>query len=242
MESEHQQSIEVGASTHIGKVRKHNEDGLKVENDLRLWIVADGMGGGSAGDIASALALSKTLEQVVQGATVVQAIESAHSTIIAGPAEGKGAPGMGSTIVALRFYDHAYEVAWVGDSRAYLTRNNKLTQLTRDHSLVQGLVDSGEITAAEARHHPQRNIITRVLGALNDGRAMPEMVSGEVQPEDTFLLCSDGLTGEVEDEQIKRILLHASGAQDAADQLVRAALVSGGRDNITAVVVIVNQP
>ena len=149
---------------------------------------------------------------------------------------------MGTTIVALKLAAGAYDIAWVGDSRAYLMRGNMLRQLTKDHSLVQRLVDAGEITAAEARSHPQRNVITRVLGGLSNSRAMPESVSGQVEAGDVFLLCSDGLTGEVEDEQIRSILLNARGAQEAADQLVGAALAAGGRDNITAVVVIVNQP
>lgn len=229
--------FQTGAETHVGAVRRHNEDAFAVREDLGLWIVADGMGGAAAGDVASAVAVAEIEARVGAGAGLVGAMRAAHEAILAAPGGGRGTAGMGSTAVALEIRSDAWEVAWVGDSRAYLWRDGALRRLTRDHSLVQELVDRGELTEPEARRHPQRNIITRVLGGLGIARPLPDQISGDLRTGDVFLLCTDGLNGELHDAEIKAVLDEAGGPGDAAQRLVAAALAAGGRDNITAVVV-----
>lgn len=229
------------AESHVGAVRGHNEDAFSVRADLGLAIVADGMGGAAAGEVASELAVTAIEGRIAAGEGPVGATLAAHEAIVAAPAEGRGKAGMGSTVVVLRCDDGDYEIAWVGDSRAYLLREGELRQLTRDHSLVQELVDRGEITPAEARRHPQRNIITQVLGGMGIVSPRPERVSGVVEKGDVFLLCSDGLNGELDDDAIRSALNAAENPQQAAETLVHRALAAGGHDNITAVIVAVGK-
>ncbi|MEN8175577.1 MAG: protein phosphatase 2C domain-containing protein [Pseudomonadota bacterium] len=233
--------VSVGAESHIGTARENNEDALSVRSELGLWVVADGMGGAAAGEVASALAVEEIVARVARGEGLVEAIQGAHRAILAAPARGRGSVGMGTTVVALRLHPNSYELAWVGDSRAYLFREGKLRQLSRDHSLVQSMVDRGEITPQEARFHPHRNIITRVLGALESTGVMSERVGGTTHRGDVLLLCTDGLNGEIDDETISAVLSAAEGPQKAAERLVEAALSAGGQDNITALVVAVDQ-
>lgn len=232
-------AVESGAATHVGAVRRHNEDSFCSTPDMGLWVVADGMGGAASGDVASALAVSGIEVGTARGQDLVQAITGAHEAIIAAPAKGRGTPGMGSTIVALRVQRNTYELAWVGDSRIYRLRSGELGQLTRDHSLVQDLVEQGEIAASEARSHPQRNIITRALGALSNSAPVVDRREGNLQAGDVFLLCTDGLNGELDDDRIRDILVDGRDPQDAAQRLVAAAVAAGGKDNVTAVVVAV---
>jgi serine/threonine protein phosphatase PrpC len=230
-------SVATGAVSHVGAVRRQNEDAFSARADLGLWIVADGMGGPAAGEVASTLVISEVEARIAAGEGLVDAIRAAHGAILAAPGEGRGTAGMGSTVVALRLRVDSYEVAWVGDSRAYLFREGRLHQLTRDHSLVQEMLDRSEITPAQARRHPQRNIITQALGGLGTATPVPDRVSGVAHKDDVFLLCSDGLNGELGEVQIKTLLSDAEGPEHTAQQLVEAALSAGGRDNITAVVV-----
>jgi protein phosphatase len=145
---------------------------------------------------------------------------------------------MGTTVVVLKLHRHRYEVAWVGDSRVYLLRRGVLTQLTRDHSLVQDLLESGGISVTEAQSHPHRNIITRVLGG--DVEPVVDRCSDRIVPGDLFLLCSDGLSNEIDDARIRYILTVAEGPVAAAADLVAAAVEAGGRDNISATVIAVD--
>ena len=226
-----------GAETHVGAVRRQNEDAFAVREDLGLWIVADGMGGAAAGDVASMLAVSTIQARFAAGGDLVSATRGAHDAILSAPAEGRGKAGMGATVVALTIGNGGYEIVWVGDSRAYLLRDGVLSELTHDHSLVQDMVDRGEITAEEARQHPQRNVITQALGGLGIAAPVPDRVNGDLRPGDVFLLCTDGLNGELGSQQIELLVKHAKGPHDAARKLVEAALKAGGRDNVTAVVI-----
>jgi protein phosphatase len=230
-----------GGASDVGAVRRQNEDAWSALPGSDLWLVADGMGGAAAGDVASQLAIEEVNRLVVAGTPLSDAVASAHDTIVSAPAAGRGSAGMGTTLVALRLEGGRYELAWVGDSRIYRLRAGELAQLTRDHSLVQDLVESGEITAAEARVHPKRNIITRALGALSSPAPKVGRREGSVHAGDVFLLCTDGLNGELADDRIRFILVDSRDPQDAARRLVAAAVAAGGQDNVTAVVIAVRE-
>ncbi|MBJ7505488.1 MAG: Stp1/IreP family PP2C-type Ser/Thr phosphatase [Ilumatobacteraceae bacterium] len=232
-----------GAASHVGMLRQQNEDAFIAE--ANVFAVADGMGGHNAGEVASALAIAGLQQAANVGftsaASLVTAINGANETIhqaSGGPSEHRG---MGTTLTALvPLPDTDGEpprvvVANVGDSRAYLWRGNELKQVSADHSYVQELLSEGLITAAEARTHPRRNIVTRALGIEGDVNAdawVLPMVVG-----DRYVLCSDGLVDEVDDDQIALILRAQVHPQGAANQLVQVANDNGGRDNITVVVV-----
>ena len=227
-----------GCESHAGRVRDNNQDAAKSAADLGLWIVADGMGGEAAGEVASRLAVDEIETAIRSGDPLPDAVARAHRSIRAAPARGFGSAGMGSTVVVLKLHSHRYEIAWVGDSRVYLLRRGVLTQLTRDHSLVQDLLESGAISVIEAQAHPHRNIITRVLGG--DAEPVIDQCSGRVDAGDLFLLCSDGLNNEIDDARIRDLLTAAKGPEAAAADLVAAAVEAGGRDNISAMVVAVD--
>lgn len=226
-----------GEATHKGRVRGLNEDSYVADPQLGLWIVADGMGGHESGEVASRIAVDFIHEQLAQGAELREAAARAHDVVTLAAREGLGQPGMGSTLVALQLRDARYEIVWVGDSRAYLWQNGSLRQLTRDHSFVQKMVDEGQISSAEAVNHPYRNVITQALGVADLDRVEVGEVSGTLCQGDMVLLCSDGLTGEVPEEQIGE-LLHGDGdLQDRAQALVEAALDHGGSDNVTVLLI-----
>ncbi|MGA1745113.1 MAG: Stp1/IreP family PP2C-type Ser/Thr phosphatase [Ilumatobacteraceae bacterium] len=232
-----------GAASHVGMLRQQNEDAYVAEE--RVFVVADGMGGHNAGEVASALAVagmrSAAARGFVSAESVVTAVNDANRTIheaSGGPSEQRG---MGTTLTALvplaatESEPQRLVVANVGDSRAYLLRGSELKQVSADHSYVQELLTEGLITADEARVHPRRNIVTRALGIEGDVNAdswtLP-MVIG-----DRYILCSDGLVDEVDDNHIELILRSCPDPQQAADQLVKTANTNGGRDNTTVVIV-----
>jgi len=232
-----------GAATHVGMLRQSNEDAFVAQADV--FVVADGMGGHNAGEVASALAVKGMLDAAAGGfasaESVVSAINAANAAIhlaSGGPSDQRG---MGTTLTAVVPLEATASepqrmvVANVGDSRVYLWRGGELKQVSADHSYVQELLSEGFISAAEARVHPRRNIVTRALGIEGDVSAdswtLPMLVG------DRYVLCSDGLVDEVDDEQIASILRASSGVQHAADTLVAAAIANGGRDNVTVVVV-----
>ncbi|MBQ9691028.1 MAG: Stp1/IreP family PP2C-type Ser/Thr phosphatase, partial [Eggerthellaceae bacterium] len=225
-----------GSRTDIGLVREHNEDSLLVREPL--FIVADGMGGHAAGEVASEIAVQTIADLSPDHADAddfARAIIAANKAIIQAAREGKGRRGMGTTITAAILDGNHLLIAQVGDSRAYLLHDNKLQRLTRDHSLVADLVESGEITEEEARFHPNRSVITRALGT--DSSTLPDMYEVNVAPGDRLLLCSDGLTSMIHDDAIEHILRRAPEPQTCADRLANAALSEGGIDNITTIVV-----
>jgi len=225
--------IQFGAKTHPGRVRDHNEDNIFGSADSRLWIVADGMGGHACGEIASDIVVKRVQASHQEGTSLPVAIELAHSAVTVEAKKNAKAKGMGATVVVMSSSDDRYDIAWVGDSRAYRLRNNRLELLTRDHSYLEWLKDNG-ITIEEARKHPRRNVITQSIGV---GEPNPEMVSGDFERGDRFLLCSDGLNDELTDEEICKILRSAEDSDVVTKLLIDAALDYGGRDNISVIVV-----
>jgi protein phosphatase len=228
--------IEFGHGTHTGLRREHNEDTYCADPDMGLWLVADGMGGHEHGEVASALARDVVIREISRGRSLADSIQSADEEIIRHSNEKRSERPMGTTVVAVRFQGHDYEVAWVGDSRVYLW-DGQLRQISQDHSYVQELVDQGAISAAQARTHPHRNVVTQALGVTLPEQLKIETVRGTLTPGQALLLCSDGLTEEVEDATINEILGKGLGAQETVDQLILAALDHGGSDNITVLLV-----
>lgn len=229
--------IEFGHLSHVGLRRELNEDTYYGDAELGLWLVADGMGGHEYGEIASALAREAVVREVRSGLCLREAIRVADEDIIHHSRRRAEALPMGTTVAAARVSDDRFEIAWVGDSRAYLW-NERLCQLSQDHSYVQELIDQGAITAEQARTHPHRNVVTQALGVTDPQHLKIETVQGELKPGMQLLLCSDGLTEEVDDGQIARILARTDlSAQECVDHLIHAALQGGGSDNITAVLI-----
>ncbi len=224
--------IEFGHGTHVGLRRDHNEDTYCADVDIGLWLVADGMGGHEHGEVASALARDTVLHQVNQGETLARAIELADEEIIRHSQRRREALPMGTTVAAIRVQGEQFEAAWVGDSRVYLW-NGALTQISSDHSYVQELIDQGAINAEQARSHPHRNVVTQALGVTEPESLRVETVKGLLKSGMKVLLCSDGLTEEVDDRDIARILKSDLSPQEMVDHLILAALDGGGSDNVT---------
>src|SRR6187431_1771388 len=235
--------LEYSAASHPGLMRDNNEDCFLSRPEHGLWLVADGMGGHEAGEVASAI-VRDTIERETQNNPHIKlsdSIQQAHTHILSSAAQGIGAPGMGSTVVALKSKSDKYQVAWVGDSRAYLwtpTRDGgRLEQLSTDHSYVQMLVETGVIRPEDAESHPEKNIITQCLGMQELTQVRVDLVEHQWQKDQWILLCSDGLTDEVSDKTIAQILFGSHDCLAAVDQLLHAALTSGGRDNITVQII-----
>ena len=225
-----------GARSDVGCVRSHNEDSYLVQSPL--FCVSDGMGGHAAGEVASSITvetIAKTAPATADAALLGAAVESANAAVIEAAEHGRGKPGMGCTATAAYIEGHTLAIAHVGDSRAYLLHDGMLIRVTHDHSLVEELVDAGEITADEARTHPNRSVITRALGS--DPHMYADHFQLNIEKGDRLILCSDGLSGMIPDRQIERIATESSSPQLCADNLVDAALAAGGTDNVTVVVV-----
>jgi protein phosphatase len=229
------------SATDVGLFRDNNEDAIVCDGQLNLFLVADGMGGHEAGEVASAIAGDIVAKAIASGEALSEAIQQSHRAILHAAEIGQGHKGMGSTIVALLSKGNEYQIAWVGDSRAYLWRNQpqekSLQQLTVDHSYVQMLYQHGAITAAEMARHPEKNIITQCLGSTDLARVDVDEVWGHWQKNDWILLCSDGLTDAVSDQMLCDVLSLHQEPQAAVDALVKTALNQGGRDNISVVLV-----
>lgn len=224
------------ARTDTGRRRRRNEDALVCEPPL--FAIADGMGGAQAGEVASRLAAETLREQELGDLSAleqtVELIREANRRVYAYSSENASARGMGTTMTVALVEGNRVTIGHVGDSRAYLLRDEQLTQLTQDHSLVAELVRSGRLSAEEAERHPRRSVITRALGT--DSEVEVDVFSLQGQEGDLFLLCSDGLTSMVSDEAIASLLAAArAGLDDAAKQLVDAANHAGGEDNISVV-------
>ena len=231
--------FEVGAATHVGCVRELNEDSFLVRPELGLFAVADGMGGHEAGEAASAALIESLarIEAQESAAALLQACEDRlidANANIRGLAARRGIDVMGTTVVALLIFDGHYACLWSGDSRAYLVRESRIHQVTRDHTEVEELVAEGILNDEEARRWPRRNVVTRAIGIFE--KPETEMKCGELFSGDVFVLCSDGLTGHVEPDELRRRVV--SGApQTACDELIELALQRGGHDNVTVIVV-----
>jgi PPM family protein phosphatase len=230
--------VAVGAKSDVGRVREGNEDSYLV--DESLFVVADGMGGHLAGDVASSTAVeviassSKSADAGNPDSLAVL-LRDANKAIYEKAKADDRLRGMGTTCTLLMIQDTKGHVAHVGDSRAYLLRDGELSQLTEDHSLVGRMVKEGRLSAEEAESHPQRSIITRALGVDSDVEV--DLLSLDLREQDRILLCSDGLTSMVENERIREILERTSDPQRAANDLVALANDAGGEDNITVVLV-----
>ncbi len=234
------------AGTDVGRVRGQNEDAFGANSPPGLFIVADGMGGHAAGEVASTLAVrcaSEGVAMIPAHAPVRQAriglqtaIADANEVI---RTEGRSDPeraGMGTTATALLLSpDGWWLVGHVGDSRAYLVRGGEVRQITRDHTYVQELVNEGRLTVEEARVHPRSSLLTRALGTMP--RVPVDLFEGEVLPGDRFVLASDGLMAMVPDQRIRELLLENTTPDELVGRLIQAANEAGGHDNITAIVI-----
>ncbi len=228
-------SSSFSAVTHVGRVRNNNEDSYIARPEVGLWLVADGMGGQQSGEVASAIAVHTISAAIANKASLTEAIEMAHQAICG--AKDTGSTAMGTTVVALLSQGQDYEIAWVGDSRAYLWDLHQLKRLTRDHSMVQEMVDAGVISEQDASEHPKRNIITQSVGLPLKPGPRVATARGQWSPGESILLCSDGLSGELSDDTMGAILASTATAEDSTRQLLLAALERGGHDNITALLV-----
>ena len=224
--------------TDIGRVRKQNEDAAWMSEKRGVYVVADGMGGHLAGEVASAMAIDAVKRMaekhdIASISVLRETVCAAHEAISAHARANPNCSGMGTTISAMWRGGHYMYIAHVGDSRVYRFRGGELEQITQDHSLVEELVRAKIITREEARSHPRRNIITRALGT--PGENAPDLLAADMQPGDVWLLCTDGLTGMVSDDEITRVLSCGDSLEKAADTLIRMALAAGGRDNVTLI-------
>lgn len=214
-----------------GQVRAHNEDSILSCPELGLWVIADGMGGHERGEVASAIVVATIAESIAQQDSLEVAIHAANQAVIQAAKLDPSSKGMGSTVVAVKFNGADYQLAWVGDSRAYLLTDHSIAPLSQDHSWVQAMIELGQLSAEEARNHPRKNEITQCLGyeslALEVG-----VQCGTLQNGQRLLLCSDGLHGELSDQHLFN--LAASGELDSAViALINAANHAGGKDNIS---------
>lgn len=233
-------TFRTGAMTDRGRVRQHNEDNLAALPEIGLWAVADGMGGHAAGDVASRLIVEELASLGVpvsaqdQRARVMERLDRAHARILA-HAAAHDLSTVGATIAAVLVHGSELTCIWAGDSRVYLLREGQLMPLTRDHSEVAKLVDTGVMTEAEARTAPRRNVITRAIGIGDVPR--PELVGGALKDGDRLLICSDGLTEHFEDSELADALNQPKSAEWVTDWLITATLDRGARDNVSVIVI-----
>lgn len=243
--------IKLAEVSDTGKVREHNEDAIGSNAEIGLMVLADGMGGYNAGEVASGIAVQTITELAAEGAvrevrnaidpstglmrqTIVlrDAVARANKIIYQTAQSQTNCEGMGTTLVAAMFYDNRVSIAHVGDSRAYRLRNDKFEQLTLDHSLLQELVDRGFYSEEEAQRSTNRNYVTRALGV--EPTVEVEVQEYEVEKDDVYLLCSDGLPDMVEDEDIHLTISTFNASLDVVgQQLVQLSNEHGGRDNIS---------
>ena len=232
--------MKVYQKTHVGKVRKNNEDSLLVA-EPNIFVAADGMGGAAAGEVASKLLVDTVknflseIPEPLDEKVLSKSILKASAAIMRETYKNPDLRGMGTTATILHIYNGQAYFAHVGDSRLYRLKNSFLEQITLDHSYVETLVRNGELTPEQARVHPMKNILTQAVGATSDLEV--ETGNFKIEGGEIFLLCTDGLTNMVEDAVIKKILAES---QSPAEDLIQAALDNGGHDNITAVVVCVD--
>jgi protein phosphatase len=252
-------ALDIATATHTGLVRSHNEDAVASDGEIGLAVLADGMGGYNAGEVASGIAVAligaetrqavartnlHALSQVdgdLQAVRILKGvIAKANGSVFQSANSQPQYAGMGTTLVVALFRDNRVSVAHIGDSRLYRLRDERLSQVTRDHSLLQEQIDSGMITREAARRSQNKNLVTRALGI--EPEVEPEIHTYDVRPGDIYLLCSDGLNDMVDDEDIE-LTLNAMGSNLplAANQLVQMANDNGGRDNVSVILVRVNR-
>ena len=236
-----QPEFEVGFQTSVGRVREHNEDSIKVDNQLSLFAVADGMGGHLAGERASALAVDVLHEQIsaadghVDGPTMGEAVERANHAIFQESVEKPHRRGMGTTLTALTLTTTDYCIGHVGDSRAWLIRDGVGMQITQDHSVVWEQMRAGLITAEQAERHPMRNVLTRSIGNMPEVEV--DVLTGECYRGDVWVLGSDGMTRALDQGRITEIVQTTASPQEAADRMVEIADTEDGSDKVSVIVV-----
>jgi serine/threonine protein phosphatase PrpC len=254
------QSLQSASLTDPGRVRDHNEDCIESRPEIGLFVLADGMGGYNAGEVASGMAtsliadglqeawkpaelhrLSREEAKALSEKLIREQIGRANNAIFTTSQNNPECAGMGTTLVVCLFFDNFVTVAHIGDSRLYRLRGETMEQVTRDHSLLQEQLDSGLITPEEAKLSQNKNLVTRALGI--DPTVDAEIHVYETQPDDSFVLCSDGLSDMVEDEEIRLTLITLKQNPNlTVQQLVQAANDNGGRDNISAMLIRIAEP
>jgi serine/threonine protein phosphatase PrpC len=232
-------AFRTGCLSHVGLQRKLNEDSVLAKPEIGLWAVADGMGGYGGGDVASRTVVDalRTLAPSASAASLLSEFERKIMGVnsdLRALALTRDAAVMGTTLIALLVHGAHYACVWCGDSRAYLRRDGALSQVSRDHSEVQELIDRGLLDEEEARVWPRRNVVTRALGATE--QAELELVDGPIYAGDRFLLCSDGLTTHVRDKEIAA-LIAGGEPQKACDDLLLLTLDRGATDNVSIIIV-----
>lgn len=235
--------LKVYAATDVGMRRPHNEDSFLI-GPRDSFVVADGMGGHAAGEVASSLLVETAKRELPRSEVIMDqlgleyVVKEANREILREIKRNPERAGMGTTVVMLHIGNKRAVWAHVGDSRLYRLRSGNLEQLSKDHSLVAEMVENGTITQEEAKHHPQRNMLLRAVGVDDDIKV--DTSEAPVENGDVYVLCSDGLTNMVDDDVIARVLLDNS-IGDKAKELIRLANENGGRDNITVIVVEYNE-
>jgi len=244
-------ALEIATATHPGRVRSHNEDSIGADAEVGLAVLADGMGGYNAGEVASGIAVELIraemkkhllgrkpgdLDENSAEKLIAEHAANANGAIYQAAQSNAQYSGMGTTLVVAVWHDNRISVGHVGDSRLYRLRDGKLSQVTRDHSLLQEQIDSGMITKEQARHSQNKNLVTRAVGI--DPEVETEVHTYPAQVGDIYLMCSDGLNDMVTDEDIELTLSSlAANLQLAAQQLVQLACDNGGRDNVSVILV-----
>jgi protein phosphatase len=254
------QSLQSASATDPGRVRDHNEDCIESRPEIGLYVLADGMGGYNAGEVASGMATSLIADglqdawlpkdvvrlgredaKALSEKLIREQIARANNAIFTTSQNNPECAGMGTTLVVCHFHDNFLTVAHIGDSRLYRLRGEAMEQVTRDHSLLQEQLDSGLITPEEAKLSQNKNLVTRALGI--DPTVDPEVHVYDARPDDIYVLCSDGLSDMVDDEEIRLTLITLrQNPSLTVQQLIQAANDNGGRDNISAMLIRVAEP
>jgi serine/threonine protein phosphatase PrpC len=235
--------FDCASRTNVGLKRTINEDSILVETDRGLWVVADGMGGHEAGEIASAMVTDalRCLPDIADAdelaGRAVETLRQVNGELIALARAGESKQTIGTTVVGLTITDGSFRCFWLGDSRAYLLRDSEISRVSHDHSLVQNLIDAGMLSEEEAETHENANLITRAVGVAETCEV--DIVSGEVRPGDQFVLASDGLTRVVHDQELADELQRGS-PEEAADRLIDTVLARGAPDNVSLIIIKIN--
>ena len=227
-------ALDTAGYSHVG-ARRHNEDALLVCDELGLYAVADGVGGIQGGEVASRIVCAALEAGLRAGLSLNAAMDQAHAEVLSAAARGEGVPGSASTAVAVTLKNAQLQLAWVGDSRAYVW-DGELQLLSKDHSLVQSLVDTAQLDFAEIEHHPQKNVISQALGSRS-GTPVTAYKEGSLKTPCVVMLCSDGVSGELSERRLIDTLASGESAEACARSLVEAAVGGGGQDNASCIVI-----
>lgn len=249
--------LRVSGLTDVGRARKHNEDCYEIDRDRLLFVVADGMGGHSHGEVASRIAVDTIRDFIQRDADpstdggisdgplrehslqLRRAVRLAHDQVLDAIHQDGALQGMGTTVVGILVRERTAALAHVGDSRAYRVRHGELRQLTQDHTWVHEQVKAGYLSEEQARHHPLKNVVTRALGS--DKEVLVDLQELEVEPGDLYLICSDGLTTMLDDTEILRIVMSGGSLDETCSRLISEANARGGLDNVTVILIAIDE-